>query len=460
MSTTQTIAVLAGAAIPMSLGSALAADAQSYTSADEVRAIVADMMADAETRSSLLQTGGAAGYDEGFFIRGGGGEFELRVNGLVQFRYVMNFLDDNNTDADFESGFDATRTELSFSGHAGAENIFYRIQGDFGDRGGDGTFNLEDAFLGYRFDNGWHLKFGQFKLGYMRSEMISDGHLLAADRSVTNEYFSQGRSQGVELGYMGEDYRVMLAFSDGFRSSNTEIGQNKGVGFITDPITNDVLGTTGYLNNGGEADLAFTARGEYKFAGTWDQFADFTSPQGSEYAALLGVAGHIEYTDGDRFNQGGGGGEATYYGFTVDLSLEGDGWNFFIAGMTSFEDLQDLPDNTVAPIDTIDSESDDYGVVAQGGVFIPETDWELFARYDAIFFDDSERDLDEDTFQTVTFGANWYWDAHAAKFTIDVQWFLDEGNALIGSSDVTNYVAQAADADDQFAIRAQFQLLF
>ena len=50
-------------------GSAHAAESQAY-STDEVRAVVADMLADAETRSSLLQSGGCVGYDEsaGFFI--------------------------------------------------------------------------------------------------------------------------------------------------------------------------------------------------------------------------------------------------------------------------------------------------------------------------------------------------------------------------------------------------------
>ena len=44
------------------------AAAEPWSESDEVRAVVAEMLADAEGRSSLLQSGGTAGHDGGFFI--------------------------------------------------------------------------------------------------------------------------------------------------------------------------------------------------------------------------------------------------------------------------------------------------------------------------------------------------------------------------------------------------------
>ena len=62
MSKTRNLSLLAGAAVTLgAFGSAYAVEGQAYTSADEVRAIVANMMADAETRSSMMLQGG--GYE-------------------------------------------------------------------------------------------------------------------------------------------------------------------------------------------------------------------------------------------------------------------------------------------------------------------------------------------------------------------------------------------------------------
>ena len=80
-------------------------------SPDEVRAIVAEMVADADERSSLL-AGGTAGHDGGFYLASDDGAFKLGINGFVQFRYYAGFRDEDNTvgDADdFSSGFQMRR---------------------------------------------------------------------------------------------------------------------------------------------------------------------------------------------------------------------------------------------------------------------------------------------------------------------------------------------------------------
>ena len=53
---------------------------------------------------------------------------------------------------------------------------------------------------------------------------------------------------------------------------------------------------------------------------------------------------------------------------------------------------------------------------------------------------------------------NYYWSGHAAKFTADVQYFIDDVNALSLPSTAIGYLG---DTDDgEVAIRFQFQLLF
>src|SRR5688500_14682619 len=48
--------------------------------ANEIRGLVQDVLADADTRASLLQAGVASGYDDGFVISDSAGDWLLRTN--------------------------------------------------------------------------------------------------------------------------------------------------------------------------------------------------------------------------------------------------------------------------------------------------------------------------------------------------------------------------------------------
>ncbi len=60
--------------------------------AKEIRGIVQDVLADADTRASLQSTGATSGYDNGFFIASPDGNFKLVVNGQLQIRYAASRL--------------------------------------------------------------------------------------------------------------------------------------------------------------------------------------------------------------------------------------------------------------------------------------------------------------------------------------------------------------------------------
>ncbi len=461
MSKTSRLSLLAGAAIAFgSAGSALA-ESEAVNNEDQVRSIVAEMLADAESRSSLLQSGGSAGHDGSqFFLSSGDGAFRLNVSGQIQFRYYLNFRDDDNNsdrngdgdvdeiddelnpETDFESGFQTRRTKLTFEGNVFEESLFYHVTGAFDRDGGD--FELEDAYVGYEFDNGIAVRWGQFKVPFMREELVSSKRQLAVDRSLTNEVFNQGRSQGVELAYEAEDakWRTAVAFSDGFNSVNSDITTEKGL-------------APGFRLGGGEAQYAFTGRFEFLGAGNWSQFNDFTSQPGSDFGLLVGAAVHFE--GGDEDGNAYGGDDYFNFSYTVDVSVEGDGWNAFAAFVGSTTELDDVPaDGPGADADDVDN--DDFGFVVQGGWQLPNTDWELFGRYDILFPDDGDRRESDDEFQTITFGTNYYLHGHAAKFTADIQWHIDDTNEISGPNTGIGYLQD--DDDGEFAFRFQFQLLF
>jgi len=480
MSQTRKLSLLAGAvATTGAFGNAFAAESQSsqsYTNADEVRAIVSEMLADAETRSSL-QAGGTGGWDDGFFLQDSSGNFRLNVGGLIQFRYNLNFRDneDLNTEdevagftseSDFESGYQTARTKVSFSGHVINPNLFYNILvSSFAPDSGD--FNIQHAYVGYLWDNGFHAKWGQYRLQFARVWNVADEYQLSADRDLTSTTFGQGDSQGMEIGYKAEDWRVIASLSDGFNSANTDWDANTSIAAAYDPDTGDLIAAFPTIGSqlSGEADIAFTARGEIKFAGTWEQVEDFTSMPGSEFFAMFGVAGHVQWTDSDRVAvsadaPGASAGDVAYYAWTADVSLKGDGWNAFVAGYGGYTNFDDITQNvTTGDQDSFDPA--DYGLVIQGGIFIPETDFEFFARYDATFIDDDERNVtgdNNDIFNTVTAGVNWYYAGHAAKFTFDVIYFIDDINVLSGPNTLVGYLGSTNDGE--VTIQFQFQLLF
>lgn len=434
MSQTKRFVLLAGAAL--SLGGVNAALGQQAQNPDEVRAIVAEMLADAQTRSSLL-AGGGAGHDGQFYLADANGNFRLNVAGQIQFRYVLNWRDDDNTvgtraSDDFTTGFQTRRTKLAFSGNIVNPNWTYKIVGAF-DREG-GSFGLEEAYVGYKFDNGMKVKMGQFKLPFLREELVSSRYQLAADRSVANEVFNQDFSQGVELRYEQNDWRFMAAFSDGFASRNTD-----------------------FPNGAGQADWALTGRFEYKFQGMWEDFEDFTSQTGQKFGALFGAAIHYQESPNSNAPSDVDG---QYLAYTADLSLEGDSWNLYGAFIGAHSDSR-------GPVGAGNNpEFDDFGAVIQGGYRFAK-DTELFARWDAVFLDNDRVASGEDNFHFLTVGLNQYYAGHAAKATLDFVYAFTETTNLVGASGFANGgfpnsgLGLLGDSEDgEVTVRLQFQLLF
>ena len=417
---------------------------------DLERAYSAELLADAANRSSLLQ---GAGEGSGFTITSGDGASTLTTNALFQFRHVFNFRDDSNAgvgdDNDFTHGFEIPRARIDWSGNLINDNLTYRISGDFGDinTGGDNQFTVTWAYGQYAFEGmeGAFLRFGQFKAPLFWEELVDAEFQLAADRSFTGEGFSQQYSQGLMFGYEQESWRGYFALTDGIASA----------------------GTT--YNGGGEADYALTARGEFKIAGDWARFTDFTSWRNSDYAAKIGAAVHWEQygqTGDAGINSGGGSplsiadseGKGQQLLYTVDAAIEGNGWNLFAAFNGNYTEVDD---DDLSPVDDVS----DYGVVVQGGVFVTDQ-WELFARYDGLYLD-SDRGLSDDSVNFLTFGANHYFfpESHAVKWTTDFLISFDDtadfqGSLLPsgGGASPTSFLGQ--DDDAEFALRSQVSVLF
>ncbi len=401
------------------------------SASDEVRALVAEMLSDAESRSSLLQSSATAGHDGQFFLASPDGSSRLNISGQLQTRYtVATRNDQGNTVDDLQTSFTNPRMVLRFDGKV-FDNFIYGIQAVFA-RNGSGIV-LEDAFVGRAFDNGLLLIWGQYREPVLWEDVLNDKFSLAADQSVVNMVFASGYSQGAWAFYSADKWRMWAGLSDGIRSANTDIG--------ADP-----------------AELGFTTRWEYKWAGDWTQFDQFSSPRGSEYAGKFGLGFHYEQTThrpGPLPPAGIGTLETDLIAYTADFMLEGDGWNFFLMGVGLYTDTNG----------GVGSFSD-FGFMAQGGMFLAEN-IEAFGRYDVVLPDGKR--VADGAFNTLTCGINYYLHGQAAKFTFDVQWFPDDvaGNALVAGAitgapnSVGNRIGLFPSANsNQYVFRAQFQLLF
>ncbi len=418
MSQTRVLALLAGAAL--SIGApALAQNAN----LDNDRAFAAELAADAGNRSSL-QGGGSAGWDgKGFMITDGGGN-TLYVGGDAQFRYFMNFRDEDSVGSndDFTHGFTNGDVRLRTWGSIWSKELTYKVQGNFG---GDGGFTLEDAFGTYTFENGAYVTWGQFKAPLLWEDLVDDVYQLAMDRSLTSQIFGGGRTQGVAIGYQAEQFRIVGSFNDGARTDNT------------------------FYTSDSEADYALTARGEFMWAGSWEQFNDFTSFRSSSEDLAGKVGAAVHWQDG---GETGGTVDASLFVLTADVALEGKGWNAFAAIVwDSFE--PEGGDNT-----------DNFAAVVQGGIFLADQ-VEIFGRFDAIWLDDDLGGDDEDSY-FLTVGVNYYVspESHAAKFTAEFGWAFNEteeivgAGGLVGNSDGTGFLGQTEDNEIYFG--AQMQVLY
>ncbi len=444
MSQTSMLAVLAGATLS---ATALA------QSADANRAYAAELSADAASRTSFRADGGA-GYDaQGFMIGSADGNNTMYIFGSAQIRYNMNFGDDGEDDpifpdrSDFTHGFSVPLARLGVRGNIWDKALTYMVRGQFTDTGpgqesDNGGFSLESAWAQYAWDNGFGVRFGQMKAPYARESMIDNEYQLAINRSITETLFGAGYTQGIQLGYTAEAFRIFGGFTDGIHTANSS------------------------WSGSSEADWALNARGEFKVMGnSWERFDDFTSWRSAEDMGLV-IGGGIWYQEaaGDT---GGVIESDDIILYTLDAQFEGKGFNAFAA----------FYGGSTRPQDDASPDTDNFGFVVQGGIFVTDQ-IELFGRWDAIFWDSDLADLSgeqPDDNHFITVGGNYYLspESHAAKFTANLIWSLESTALLFGTDDSdpdnvisgplagTDYTGLLGQSDDgEVGVQFQFQVVY
>ncbi len=409
--------------------------------ASQVRLLVEDVLADADTRSSLLQDGATAGWDGQFFVGSADGRFRLNVGGQLQFRWIWNYQKRAAAASPLQRsyiyGFENTRTKLVFSGHVFSPDLTFKVQGDFGAQtslpplvAGAGSNVLQDAWIRWMLNSDWSLRFGQFKLPFSREYLVDSMYQQVIERSLVSERGNLGRSPGIELTRGGRTSTFSIALSNG-----GDFNPAPGVGPITIP---NVPANAPALTS--TTEYAVTARYQHKFAGTWDQFRQLTSPPGEAFALMWGVAGHYQRNDPKT----GGRDHTNWVAFTSDISAQYGGANVFSSITYHYFDVPGFNVST-------------FGYTLQGGMYFTEK-FEGFARVEWGRFIINSEDFQKDL-AIVTIGGNYYLDGQDLKLSVDVGFGL---NAVSGFWN-SNYAGWRSDLEDvrpQILVRTQFQLLF
>jgi len=407
--------------------------------AAQISALVEDVLADADTRASLLQDGMNAGWDKKFYLASADGNWRLNLSGQLQVRWTLNNASSQTTATpalpDTMSGFEVRRAKLKVAGHVVDPSWQYTLQIAVDhDTAGDGAFEVEDAIIGKKFDNGLLIWAGQFKLEFNREELTSSSRQLTVDRSLINEFFNLDRSQGIRVQYTGDQFRLAGVYSDG--------ASNRWGGFD--------------LNAGGAAN-AFTGRVDWLAAGNWKQFKDFQGWKGQDYGAMVGAA--IHYQKGKYGALNGAGPFSTprteRLSWTVDAQVEGDGWNVFAYVLGN-----SLSDNTAGS-----ASPDQLAFVVQGAYMLTDK-WDIFARYEWGDLDDNSSpsvistSAGLDDISIVTLGTNYYVAKHGLKWTTDIGFGLDPVPTGRGTGVGWRPDAGVPLNDGQIVFRTQFQLLY
>jgi hypothetical protein len=409
--------------------------------ADDIRGLVQDVLADADTRASLQGSGMQAGYNNGFVISSNDGQWMLRINGLLQNRWILSHTKNDTTAGaaallggageKSHHGFETTRAALNFSGTV-AKDYHFNMRLNWSPymaSNTPGPANLEWAYASVDLSDEVSLTMGKQKFDVMREYMVNAEFQQTIERSLSSYYWATSSvTNGIKLGYQNDSIRANVMYSNAPTFNAAAFGVNLNTGAYTMDV----------------ADWMLSGRVAWKASGTWEQFDEMTSPQGSEAGMLFGFgwwAGNVNDNVVPLPDPG------TLWGLSIDASLDFGGWNLF--GSFTYADdkvngFGNVPDGH------------QYGWLIQGGFYLSE-DLELFGRFE--YLNPKDPVIANNNIEILTIGANWYLAGQNAKLSLD--WGYNWDRTVTANNGASGYTGWINSNDKgEWVLRTQLQLYF
>jgi hypothetical protein len=446
---------IAIAAVAIGLFAFVAAPAlaDGQPTARDIQAAMDSYFASAEQDASLVGGAGTAGYDSGFWIRGG--DFLLRINLTLQARYEYfdydNDLEGENPRRHELSGFSVPRALLKFSGTAPCSTRYY-LEMDFGHMLPDqwniqglqypmdqqaGWFDtMREAWIEWGCADAFNFRMGLIKTPTTRQLMVPAELQQFVDISMASSitawlmpgYTDRNRDYGFMVhGLIGcsNEFQYMLAVTNGDGGDHQRN--------VLDVDTSD--------------NLAYSARVNWTFLQGIGYTEGATRQNTCVWYGEIGIWGYYYADRDDRPHTQVG--DRTLAG--VDLALGYGGFSF--TGAFTYASVTDA----VAINDTTWSI-----MLVQAGYHFPGSAWEFVARWSAVTstVEDPGGDLEPET-TSIAVGVNYYLNGHGNKITIDGTFISTTGDGTEngGWYDVYCGVPLGWIADgDSYLIRLQWQL--
>jgi hypothetical protein len=387
------------------------------------------VLRDADKRSQLMQLdeGFTAGFNNGRFVIGSAdGNFSLMPLLQLQFRNVTNYISGDGDS--IENGFEIRRAKFGFDGNAFSKDFYYYFL--WATSSTTGGVSLEQAWVRYKAlpDANMSVRLGQFVDPAIHEQNVSSKFQLAVERSLMLQILAgtgESFTQGVTALWEPDHFRFEAGFTDGINTGNTDFRD-----FPTGPTDFGVVGRAEWFAIGDPKQYIkeyndFTARGDKENLLVFGAGVDWTQ---------AGDTDDLTHTADVQFETESG---LTIYGAYLGQYLH-NGAGTGITGVTGGA-----------------GDTYNWGFLVQAGYVLPNTNVELFGRYDYTHLDNAIAAGigTEDTFQEITGGVNYFFAGHNAKFTLDLT-FLPNGSP--GGAGGLDFISSN---DDEWVLRGQFQLL-
>ncbi|MCC7139549.1 MAG: hypothetical protein IT460_14090 [Planctomycetes bacterium] len=432
-------------------------------SAREVQTAVDAYLASAKADASLVGGAGSAGYDGGFWIRGG--SFLMKINLTLQTRWEWFDWDDTawepSPGGDL-SGFSLPRATLKFSGDATCDVHYYA--------------ELEFGHSGLWIDNESGFESITTYLAEAGSGRFTQVAPIDQNSVTASEYYGLLREGWIEYEAAPQAaFRMGLIKTAATRQMMTAPEMQQ---FVDVSMASAFSGQVmpGYTDR--NRDYGFMVHGALGCDGEWQYMVTVTNGDGVvhrnvldgftsdnfAYSARLNwdVKGHLGYEEGAL--------QSTECAWALAIGA----WVHYYADAELHRPFVKFADRLTYGIDAAftwgglsvtaaysamswDSDTnqdiDGFAYLGQVGYLFPGTAWEIAARYSYY-----QGGPDGDEIGASEFGAavNYYIDGHADKVTLDVAFISPEEN---GHELADTYAGYNASGDsDAMLVRLQWQL--